>query len=259
MKIIYLLLASSLFFITSCDLKPKKGEVKVIYASGSDPNDIKEGLHTFKYNNSSKIRAKINYTNGVKDGIAKEYYKSGQLKQEINYVMGKKVGVTKTYHTDGVLYKESFYKDNKATLRKYYYKDGKLKSEAPYLDGKPTIKLKEYYKSGKLKTKYPKIVVKENDLTALHDKVKLEFSLSEKRKGVHFYITDDIKKEVLTIDLKKYDIQAVPMNGSTGVLEIPIPKGNHMMGKLAVFAEYSTISGRKKIDKLVYNLYFKNY
>ncbi|NME71961.1 toxin-antitoxin system YwqK family antitoxin [Flammeovirga aprica] len=117
MKFNYWLLISVLFCVSACDQPTQNKEEKIVRASPFS-DEIKEGLHIFKYDNSNKKRAEINYTKGLKDGLAKTYYKSGKLKQEINYVMGKKEGVAKMYHTNGTLYKEAFYKDNEVTTIK---------------------------------------------------------------------------------------------------------------------------------------------
>ncbi|MBD0403617.1 toxin-antitoxin system YwqK family antitoxin [Flammeovirga sp. EKP202] len=256
MKFNYCLLLSLLIGTLSCEppQETKSNTVTDVIKASPTSNEIKEGLHVFNYDNSKQKRAEINYTKGVKNGVAKTYYKSGKLKQEVNYVMGKKDGVSKMYHTNGNIYKEAFYENNEVKQRKYYYQDGTLKSIAKYINEKPTNELKEYYKSGKLKTKYPKILVKENDDTALYDKVVLEITLSEKRKNVRFYVAEDHNINVKTIDIAKYNLHTVNMFDKRGVVEITIPKGYGVMKRIPIIAEYTTIGGRKKIDKTIYNL-----
>ncbi|NME71960.1 hypothetical protein [Flammeovirga aprica] len=129
-----------------------------------------------------------------------------------------------------------------------------MKSEAHYSNGKPTTNLKEYYKSGKPKTKYPTIQVKENDDTALYDKVVLEITLSEKRKNVKFYIAEDPDVTVKTIDLEKYNLRPILMRNRRGIVNIHVPKGHGIMKRVPIIAEYNTIGGRKKIATRVYNL-----
>ncbi|KXX69735.1 toxin-antitoxin system YwqK family antitoxin [Flammeovirga sp. SJP92] len=257
MKFNYCLLISLLFCVFACDTPQESKEDEIVKASPYS-NEIKEGLHVYNYDNSKKKRAEINYTKGVKDGLSKTYYKSGKLKQEINYVMGKKEGVSKMYHTNGTLYKEAFYENNEIKTRKYFYKDGELKSIASYENSKPTTDLKEYYKSGKLKTKYPAIMVKEKDDTALHNKVTLEVTLSEKRKNVSFYIADDINTKVKSINPSKYKLRPVKMLDQKGIVEINIPKGYGVNKKIQIISEYTTIGGRKKIDSKIYNLSISN-
>lgn len=260
LKSIVSLILPLVILIGCDDTKKAKNDDEVVIASFGGDNEVKQGHHVINYDNSTRKRLEINYIDGKKDGIAREYYKSGKLKQEISYVMGSKEGLSKMYHTDGkTTYKEAYYKNNHIYLRKYFYKDGKLKSEASYVDDKPSIDLKEYYKSGKLKTKYPKIVVKENDDTALYNRVTLEITLSEKRKNVKFYLGKDEKQKVDIIDTHKYNLTPIQMFDKRAVMQFKVPKEHHVMSKLPIYVQYTTYGGRKKIDKLIYNLYVTNY
>ncbi|AZQ64300.1 hypothetical protein EI427_19415 [Flammeovirga pectinis] len=219
----------------------------------------KEGLIVTYHSGTKVKRTEINYQRDKKNGLAKVYYENGNVRQAIDYVNNFKHGMAKEYYKDGTLYKEAFYDNNVVQRRKYYYKDGILKSDVPYYKGKQTFGLKEYSKSGKLLKVYPKIQIKENDDTALYDKYILELTLSQRRKGVKFFMAHDDNKPVRTSSTEDDNLYFLPMIKGRGVLEIPIPKGNYAMKKFTFYVEYVTYSGRKRLDKIDYNFHVTNY
>lgn len=65
------------------------------------------------------------HTNGVLDGVRKEFFKDSKLKREVNYKMGKFHGAFKIYNKDGVLLEDlNFENGEKIEEQKYFYDNG---------------------------------------------------------------------------------------------------------------------------------------
>ena len=59
------------------------------------------------------ILEKINYKNGIIDGLYEQYHNNGLLFSKINYVNGKTNGVGELWYENGRLYKKFYSKDDK--------------------------------------------------------------------------------------------------------------------------------------------------
>jgi antitoxin component YwqK of YwqJK toxin-antitoxin module len=88
--------------------------------------------------NSLKIMEEYNCSNGLKNGIWKQYFKSGRVKSEGNYSMGKRDGVFIYYFANGTIdtkgsfkndFKEGnwfYYDGEKSNMKKVTYEKGNL-------------------------------------------------------------------------------------------------------------------------------------
>ena len=146
------------------------------------------GVVFSKYSNG-QLKEMVNYKDGKKEGLLKEFYKNGQLKNEIKYKDGKndgfwkgcrengqlwfegghnkflqKEGLHKTYWENGKLkfegswkklckwaLKSNSHKTHKDGLHKTYWENGQLESEVNYECGSFEGLWRGYYKNGKLK------------------------------------------------------------------------------------------------------------
>ena len=91
----------------------------------------------------------INYTDGIENGVWKEYDQHRNLMQVGDYKKGKKVGIQKSYYNNGILAWEMNYKDGLVDGSfKEYYGDGKLKTEGVYILGNRDGCWKEYDRYG---------------------------------------------------------------------------------------------------------------
>ena len=77
---------------------------------------------------NGKLKAELNYSNGKKYGISKEYYKGGNLKNEANYIDGKKDGISKEFYPSGGIRYMDTCENGRKTSRTAYDKEGNLKS-----------------------------------------------------------------------------------------------------------------------------------
>ena len=114
-------------------------------------NDKKEGKALYYFANGN-IKEEINYVNGKRQGIAKEFDESGKVtvisEYQNNYLInrerinridlnGMKQGTWKIFQDNGNLYKEMFYVNNILEgIYREYDNNGKLYLTLRYEDGK---------------------------------------------------------------------------------------------------------------------------
>ncbi len=114
-------------------------------------NDQKQGKALYYYPNGS-LKEEINYSDGKRQGQAKEYDESGKLTILMEYhnnylisrervnrtdISGLKQGTWKIYHDNGNLYKEMYYvNDLLEGIYKEYNENGKLYLSIRYDEGK---------------------------------------------------------------------------------------------------------------------------
>ena len=100
------------------------------------------------YNYDGKKIIEGQHSNGLLNGIGKEYYNSsGKLKFEGEYLNGKKNGKGKEFYGNGHLLYEGEYLNNKKNGigKEYNDNSNNLRYEGEYLEDKKTGKGKEYY------------------------------------------------------------------------------------------------------------------
>ena len=91
-------------------------------------NDILHG-ETITYYTDGSVNEIINYADGKKDGISKEFYfRTGYPKGEYTYSQGKRNGAFKRYYDENNLKEEGRFENDSEVYIKSYYKDGKLES-----------------------------------------------------------------------------------------------------------------------------------
>ena len=121
----------------------KSGTIKEYYPGGeikrkiNYKNGVSDGLTTeyFAYIRGwRKIKKKINYKNGLRDGLTTEYFAYGirKIKKETNYKNGKKNGISKEYNESGGLHYEVNFKNGK--------KEGEDSRGVIYKNGVPNFK-----------------------------------------------------------------------------------------------------------------------
>ncbi|GAA3520768.1 hypothetical protein GCM10022393_38800 [Aquimarina addita] len=88
------------------------------------------------------------------NGFAITYHANGKLKEKIGYYKGKKEGVAKKWFDNGLLQKESFYiqnhLDGKVTV---WWSNGKIASQARYINGVRDGVQQKWFQSGSLAKK----------------------------------------------------------------------------------------------------------
>jgi antitoxin component YwqK of YwqJK toxin-antitoxin module len=133
------------------------------------------GIKTVYFKDSKKIFQTVEYKNGKKNGLLKEYYKNGHLKAVQHFtndtltdtslfyhengklsnvqlmVKNKKQGCWKKYNKDGNLYSEINFKDGVLDGESviYTYKSGRVLKRINYKEGSKHGKQETFYNSGK--------------------------------------------------------------------------------------------------------------
>lgn len=150
--ILWVFLTFAVFIFLFMPSREEAINQKDIKSGKKIPQKEKNGLIS-SYSSDGKLKTKIQYTNGVKDGISYLYYKDGETVQlEMTYAKGLREGISKKYYQNGKIYAETSYRNNKMNgIRRLYYTTGKIKAEIPYGFGFPGIGLKEYLMGGDLK------------------------------------------------------------------------------------------------------------
>ena len=91
-------------------------------------SDVLHG-ESITYYTDGSVNEIINYADGKKDGISKEFhFKTGYPKGEYTYSKGKRNGAYKRYYDENNLKEEGRFENDAEVYMKTYYKDGKLES-----------------------------------------------------------------------------------------------------------------------------------
>ncbi len=128
----------------------------LFWACNYVPNTHKEDYvreeHTFSklFKDEEAEKSKAAKTNS---GLKVEKYPSGKVKTRINYSHGKREGVGREYFENGKVYKDAVYKDDKLEgVVKVYDSRGRLSRTVSYTEGRKNGKLTRYFPSGKPKS-----------------------------------------------------------------------------------------------------------
>jgi hypothetical protein len=203
------------------------------------------------YHENGKLSSEIIIKNRMKNGLAVNYYENGEIKNEIPYKDNLKEGRVTWNYESGALYRESTYvHDEIEGIQTRYYEDGKLMAEIPYKSGKVLTGTKEYSKEGKLKTHYPEIQFEAIDKLAFENKYFLHLSLSKKDLDAKFFKVTEINGTI-------YDIP-IEIKGEMAELSWYLPKGDYIMEKVTVAAEYYTVLNNPVRLEKTYNLAIEN-
>lgn len=86
-------------------------------------NESYEGVVNY-FDIDEKLSSKVNYKNGVIDGLKKVFYKTGELQSVVRYKNGKENGVFKTFNKNGKIKTRGRYKNGeKVGVWKTFYKN----------------------------------------------------------------------------------------------------------------------------------------
>ena len=205
-------------------------------------NDSSGYNGVFKSYRDGYLYSEVRLKNGKKDGLSVRYYPEGGINTQLFYKDGIKVDTSKWFYANGKIYRETPYKQGKIHgIQKKYHKDGSVLAEIPYANGKRKSGLKEFSQYGNEVTKYPSIVVQNQDLRSSSNTYIVHIRLSNNAKRVKFYrgfyvngIFDIENLEYLLTENGQSHISFIEKPGYTGETEI------HLI------AEYITRAGNKK-------------
>lgn len=143
----------------------------------SNKFDGENGVETIYYPNTTIVHKSIEYKDGKKNGVMKEFYKAGNIRLQIYYVNDeirdstityfsngklagikivikkKKEGCWQDFNKEGKLYSSTCYKNGlpDGLSVTYTYRTGRLLKRFNYKDGIKHGRQEEYYNSGKPK------------------------------------------------------------------------------------------------------------
>ncbi len=100
-------------------------------------NGVKNGESFTFYAENGQVSAHMHWTNGVENGVRRQYYLNGNKRLEAKIVNGKRDGIYLKYHNNGKLATTGKFKNGREEgAWKYYNRDGKQVEVVNYVDGK---------------------------------------------------------------------------------------------------------------------------
>jgi antitoxin component YwqK of YwqJK toxin-antitoxin module len=104
--------------------------------------------------NTRGIKIKIDYKNGIKDGIIREFYENGKPSIETVIKAGKKQGMTKEYYSTGKIKAKRPYKNDVLDgAVEEYHENGAMSMTGEYKSGKQTGEFREFRDNKQLKAR----------------------------------------------------------------------------------------------------------
>ena len=133
----------------------------------------------------------VHYTNGIREGLTRTFYRGGVTEQEIMYRDGARNGEAKWFYPDSKLFRVTPYENdtiNGAQIQ--YYKNDHVKARINYSDGKRSPLLDEYAMSGVKVTGYPEVTYRVTDLYKEKGVYKIFVEMSDLSENVNYYRGD---------------------------------------------------------------------
>lgn len=131
-------------------------ESKIIVTNNSSANveeNTTKGQVKQRFNEDGSLKSDVTIVDGVRHGVAHNYYSDGSVHSEIHYKHGKKDSISIWYYENGDKYRTTPYKEGKKHgMQTKYYRNGKLMAEIPYQNNVLQPGTKEYSETGKLIT-----------------------------------------------------------------------------------------------------------
>jgi len=98
------------------------------------------------------LMKRINYVNGVKNGLYESWWENGKLQKKTNYVNDKKEGLYEEWYYNGqLMIKVNYVDDKKEGLYEEWWENGNLKIKCHYTNDKKNGLYEEWNASGILK------------------------------------------------------------------------------------------------------------
>lgn len=231
-SLLSLLLLTCLLSFTACDFikSPHKGG----NAAGEEGNALKNGLITTYWDGGSAVRSQVNYQNGIKHGVARQFYRNGKQQMEINYSNGSREGITRVFYEDGALYRESPYVNDLLTgIQRIYHPNGQVAAEIPHREGEPGIGLREYNTKGVEVTESPKILFKVDNKLKSKNKYIVYLSFEGKNRAPEFWFGSPVEDAFLDTE----EHVAIAREGNRYYVEYEVPQGRRLITTLEVIGQ----------------------
>jgi hypothetical protein len=205
------------------------------------------------YYPDGKIETIVRYKDGKREGKAQNFYKNGQVCVEAEFKNGQKEGLYTWYFENGKPYITIEYKQNEQTgWQKGYHYNGAVKYEAKFNKGQPCTGMKTYDAFGKPR-KNTELLIKDLGYNINTGLYVLHLELSEKEKDIKYYVISDDRKTQCFDDNAIEDI-ILPNTKGTGIIEIPLARGEYIMMTVTFGAKYTTKHGIETYLQRTYNL-----
>lgn len=166
------------------------------------------------------------------------YYPNGVLKTEINYVEGDKVGVVKQYHTDGSLLKMETYKQGLLNGKKAEYNLAGKPQVISQFKGNEYAQTSEIYDINGQRLPTPEIDVALDDKRTTTGTIDITLSVKN---------VTNISKSVFAVEYRNRNNQLIRINAmphrSKGIVELEIPPGVRVSQDFTIYAKCRSRSG----------------
>lgn len=215
---------------------------------------IKNGT-VVRENAASNTTSEVHFKDGLKDGLAKQYYADGQVWKESMYKGGHLEGTARVYDREGNLTREVEYQAGKKHGRyTAYFKSGKPKLEIEYRQDRPLPGHIEHGYQGEVKEN-PKIIVTEEDRLAKEGLYLLHLQLSVPKKDVQFLAMEDPALYQSEESIRRY---LTYQEDGEGVLSIEVPRGYIFDNTIYFFAQYDLERGVQVVTEKAFKLKVEN-
>lgn len=195
----------------------------------------------------------VHYTNGIREGLTRTFYKGGVTEQEIPYRDGARNGEAKWFYPDGKLFRVTPYENdtiNGAQIQ--YYKSGRVKARINYVNGIRSPLLDEYEMSGVKVTDYPELTFKVIDKYMEKGVYKIYVEMSDLSENAN-YFRGDFVNGLVDLSVCKPLLQSP----KTGYLDMIKSEGTGA-DSVVVIAAYLTNFGNRLYYRIAIPLPYKD-
>lgn len=233
-------------------------------------NGLKNGLEK-QFHDSGKKKLEVNNINGLAEGKCMEWHPNGKLKSEGNYKNGKEDGLH-VWWFDNDLKDQQMTYNNGLLEGKFqnWHRNGQLRLEANYLNGKKEGKSTEWYENGQMKMQGNYSNDKLNGATESYSKTGQLLGIQTFENGK---LVKDVNYRSGSIELKEGYLEifnkpdmaiTIALTGSYVIpkkAEVPTYNVEGNVIQLIITALDSLKTNEKDVDKLLtmYQLYEQSY
>ena len=130
------------------------GKLQMQGISLSKEKLIWDGILTSYYENG-RLRDKVLFSNGEKNGLTEVFYSSGVTALKASYLKSREHGPYIQYNENGIMVsKENYVQGNREGLKETFYSSGKIKERYYYTNDERNGLYETFYENGRPKEKY---------------------------------------------------------------------------------------------------------
>lgn len=241
MRFLTFLLFGIPFLLFSCQ-EPVLIEEATTKANGQNEGEqaVKDGKIIIQ-NEGSNTSSEIEFKDGEKNGIARQYYSDGKIWKESPYKDGKLHGVAKVYDREGRLEREvSYHTGLKHGEYIRYYKSGKPQLKLTYNFDLPQPGIQEINYKGE-PVSAPVITVDEDNQLRENGTYHYYFSLEPESKNARYYVLQSEDEWQGTNGQLRNAL--LPSENGRGHFEVSVEKGYTINTEVYIYAIYPIAAG----------------